>query len=209
MTASSAATVGGTPCAARAARRHPSRVAKATAMWIERSRPINGSVSHWPIVLSGGPADARSGARNAVNERPGRRAPHQTRLTAAAGTSASTTSRSPTGRPPIQDSHSRSAMQAGTDRHCQATRSSATPAPASTYSAVRLNPSTRHRARTSAPPTASPGRIHTATLSSMKGIRNSSDRVRSAVPDGRSFHRYASSVTPPAPCSSACPGRGR
>ncbi|GAB3933994.1 hypothetical protein GCM10027614_06180 [Micromonospora vulcania] len=43
------------------------------------------------------------------------------------------------------------------------------------------------------------GRIQSATLQSMNGSRNTRDSVRTAVPDGRSLQRYASSVTPPAP----------
>ena len=39
------------------------------------------------------------------------------------------------------------------------------------------------------------GRIQIATLTSMNGSRNTSDKVRTTVPEGRSPQRYASSVT--------------
>lgn len=189
------------PGEARAASSVTSSVANAAATWMERSRPTSGSASHRPIVLSGCPETSASGARNASNTRPGRVAARQTRPTAAAGTSARTASRSPAGRPPSQDSQLRQARHCGEVRHFHATRSSATPAKASTYSAVSVSASSRQSDLTVASEPRFAGRIQIARLTSMNGSRSTSDRVRAMVPGGRSPQRYASTVTRAAPGS--------
>ncbi|WP_233257798.1 hypothetical protein [Micromonospora sp. S4605] len=186
---------------ARAVSRAASSVPSATATWIDRSRPTSGAASHWPTALSWWcTAVVACGARNASKLRPGRAPSRQTRPIAAIGTIESTASRSPTGRPPNQDSQERSARHCGDARHRQATRSSATPTMESTYRAVSDSASTRHSALiTSSLRPRPPGRIQIATLQSMKGSRKTSDSVRVAVPEGRSLQRYASSTTPADP----------